>query len=81
MTGAEKLLARMRANPRGWSIEDVERACRSSGLYCAKPSSGSHYKISHSDAERILTVPSKRPIKPVYVRMLLQMIDYIKDRE
>lgn len=78
MTQADKLLARMRANAHGWTIEDIIRVCSLAGLTCNKPSSGSHYKISHDKLNQILTVPFKRPIKPVYVRMLLQMIDDVK---
>ena len=77
MTQADKLLAAMRANPRGWRISDVERVCREAGLKCSPPKSGSHYKISHPKLAEILTVPFKRPIKPVYVRALIRMIDEV----
>jgi hypothetical protein len=77
LTQAEKLLTAMRANPRGWKIGDVERVCRQAGLICSPPSSGSHYKISHPAVAEILTVPFKRPIKPVYIRALVRMIDEV----
>lgn len=81
MARAEKLFASMRANPRDWTIADIERVCRLHGLRCDKPSSGSHYKVSHPDLAQIHTVPFKRPIKPVYIRTLLNMIDQIEARK
>jgi hypothetical protein len=35
---------------------------------------GSHWKITAANEEAILTIPAKRPIKPVYVRKLLAMM-------
>lgn len=41
-----KLLARMRANPRGdWTIADIERLARAAGLGVEPPGGGSHYKV------------------------------------
>jgi hypothetical protein len=39
----EKLLERMRANPRDWRIEDVRTLRRAYELDFDKPASGSHY--------------------------------------
>jgi len=78
MTKADKTIAGMRANPQGWTIADVERACSQVGLACKPPKRGSHYKISHPALPEILTVPFKRPIKPVYIRELLRMIDRLE---
>jgi hypothetical protein len=35
----------------------------------------SHYKVSHPAAREILTIPHRRPIKPVYIRKLVKLID------
>jgi predicted RNA binding protein YcfA (HicA-like mRNA interferase family) len=40
-------------------------------------SGGSHYKIAHPAIAQILTVPFKRPIKPVYIRKLVAFIDAV----
>src|SRR6266849_6613583 len=42
---------------------------------------GSHWKITAADEEAILTIPAKRPIKPVYVRKLLAMMGRRGDGE
>ena len=53
----------MRANPQSdWRIED----------------GSSHYKISHPRMREILTIPSKRPIKAVYIRKLVKFIDEVR---
>ena len=79
MAKAAKLLERMRNNPRDWTIENIETVCNHYGVTCNAPTRGSHYKISHPDLEQILTIPSKRPIKPVYVNCLIDIIDSIID--
>jgi predicted RNA binding protein YcfA (HicA-like mRNA interferase family) len=72
----DKLLALRRA--RSISLADVERACRAAGLDCSAPrGGGSHFKISHPASPKILTVPFKRPIKPVYIRALVDLIDEV----
>jgi hypothetical protein len=70
------LLDQMRRNPRGdWTIRDIARVCEEHDLLCSTPKRGSHYKISRPGLATILTIPFKRPIKPVYIRLLIQMID------
>ena len=78
MAKGDKTIADMRANPAGWSIADVERVCSHVGLTCKAPRRGSHYKVSHPALAEILTVPFKRPIKPVYIRELLRMIERLE---
>lgn len=79
MAKADKTIAGMRANPQGWTLTDVERVCAHAGLTCSAPKRGSHYKVSHPAIPEILTVPFKRPIKPVYIRELLRMIDQLEN--
>jgi hypothetical protein len=75
-----KRLARMAESPRaGWSIADVEAVCREFGIICEPPrGGGSHYKIWHPKVPEILTVPFKRPIKPVYIRKLVSFIEAVR---
>ena len=69
-------LARMRRNPRGdWTIADVRVVCRRAGLECLPPSGGSHWKVTHPALRDVLTVPARRPIKPIYIRRLVKMVD------
>lgn len=75
---ADDLLARMRANPLDWRIDDIIRVCRAEGLACTPPRKGSHYKVKHERLVDILTIPAHRPIKPVYIRELVRMIDVVR---
>lgn len=75
-----KRLEQMRSNPaRGWKIADVEAVCREYDIdFRANRSGGSHYKVSHFSRREILTVPFKRPIKPVYIRKLVEFVDAVR---
>jgi hypothetical protein len=75
-----KLLDAMRANPMaGWRLSDVEAACRRHGVLCAPARGGSsHYKISHPGMRAKLSIPFARPIKPVYIKQLVEFIDAVE---
>ena len=75
-----KRLDAMRRNPQAdWTISDIEAVCREFGIACQPPRSGSsHYKVSHTEMRDILTVPFKRPIKPVYIRKLVAFIEAVR---
>jgi hypothetical protein len=75
-----KRLEAMRGNPAGdWTIGDVEGVCREFGILCEPPrGGGSHYKVAHPTMREKLTIPYKRPIKPVYIRKLVAFIDAVR---
>ena len=74
-----KRLEAMKTNPKGnWKIGDVEALCREFGITCLAPSGGgSHFKVGHPSMMEILTIPSKRPIKPVYIRKLVSFVETV----
>lgn len=76
MSKAEKLLAKMRVNPHDWRIEDLEAVAKRHGIDVRK-TGGSHFVFLHSEAELAVTIPFKRPIKPVYVIRFLALLDEI----
>jgi hypothetical protein len=76
MASRDKLLARMRANPRDWRIEDLETLASHFGLSARKPG-GSHVIFFHPAVTEMLSVPARRPIKPVYVRRFVALIDQL----
>lgn len=70
----------MRANPQAdWTIADVERLCREVGLTATPPRRGSHYKVRSPGSGMVLTIPARRPIKPVYIRALVALADTLRD--
>ncbi len=72
----------MKNNPRGdWRIEDVETVAKRHGFSVNRPGGGgSHVILRHHSGEK-LTVPARRPIKPVYIRQLVQMIERLEEDE
>lgn len=78
MGRGDKLLERMRRNPRDWRIEDVAAVCAAFGVACTAPRKGSHYKVKHESQVHILTVPAHRPIKPMYIEALVRFTDAAK---
>ncbi|CAK0741092.1 Type II toxin-antitoxin system HicA family toxin [Gammaproteobacteria bacterium] len=77
MSTHEKILARMRNNPRDWRIDDLKAVAdwleidwRNEG--------GSHHVFSFPGVEEDVCVPAHRPIKPVYVRQFVALCDKAK---
>ena len=74
MTKIEKLLDKMRRNPKGdWTIADVTKLCHACGAVIDAPSSGSHFKVTAKAG--VLSIPARRPIKPVYITALVALLD------
>jgi predicted RNA binding protein YcfA (HicA-like mRNA interferase family) len=73
MNTAAKLLARMRHHPLDWQIGDLQTVARQHGI------GWRHEKSSHCvfvrDDGRTLPVPAHRPIKPIYIRKFIDLID------
>lgn len=76
MSKANKLIENMRRNPASdWTINDIKKLCTGLKWQCLPPSGGgSHWKIAVPGSETILTIPAKRPIKPVYIRKLMELV-------
>jgi len=80
MGSADKKLKAMRDNPQGdWNIEDLYVVARDRGLKVRNPG-GSHHFFSHPDIQGHLSVPAHRPIKSVYIRKFVELIDKLNDR-
>lgn len=78
VTKADKALQRMRSNPRDWRIDDLKHVADRYGVDYRQPGT-SHVTFSYPGLVPVV-VPAHRPIKPVYVKAFLQLIDQIEDR-
>jgi hypothetical protein len=78
MTTADKTLERMRNNPRDWRIDDLLSVAKRYRIE-VRNNGGSHHVFSARGIVESLCVPAHRPIKPVYVKNLISMIDAIKE--
>jgi HicA toxin of bacterial toxin-antitoxin, len=71
MSQREKLLNKMRNNPRNWRIEDLKALAGHYGI--TYDQTGSHVTF-RSPGGRRATVPAHKPIKPVYISKFLELI-------
>ena len=78
MSTHEKLLARMRNNPREWRIEDLKAVADRFGIVW-RNEGGSHHVFSFPGLDDDICVPAHRPIKPVYVRHFVALVDKLKE--
>ena len=73
---AGKTLQKMRRNPSGWRIEELQTVAEANSIEWRRPGrGGSHVIFSAPGVREIVSVPSKRPIKPIYVKKFLALID------
>jgi hypothetical protein len=79
VTSAEKLLARMRNNPRDWTIGDLKSLAERHGIDWRQPGT-SHVTFSFPGLMPV-TVPARKPVKPIYVRRFLELIDRVGEKD
>jgi len=63
----------MKANPLDWRIESLMSVGEAFGLVYRQPGE-SHVIFRHSNGG-MLSVPAGRPIKPVYVRKFVRLVE------
>jgi hypothetical protein len=74
----DKTLDAMRANPRDWRIGSLEAIARAYGVNVRKPG-GSHVVFEHPNMTQALSVPARRPIKPIYIRRFVVLVEAVRD--
>lgn len=76
MSKREKRLERIRQNPNSVSLDDLRRVLEDFGFE-HRNTSGSHFTFSYTigSETKLFTVPFNRPIKPIYVKQALKLID------
>lgn len=80
MTRREKLLAKIRQNPKNVPFAQLDRLLRDYGFELRKPSGGSHYVYVRGPIQ--MTVPYRRPhLKEHYVKRALELIEEITREE
>ena len=72
MNAAAKLIQRMRANPRNWTLADLQSVAKRHSLTW-RHDGGSHCIFVRADG-KTLPVPARRPIKPIYVSKFLALL-------
>lgn len=77
MGTAEKQLEQMRNNPRDWRIETLVTVAARYGIEI-RNHGGSHHVFSFPGIDLAITIPAHRPVKQVYVKQLVALIDQIR---
>ena len=73
MNTAAKLLVAMRRNPLDWQIAQLQTVARQNGIDWRHDGT-SHCVFVRSDG-KTLPVPARRPIKPIYVKKFVELVD------
>jgi len=75
---ADKTLQKMRKNKMGWRIEELQSVAEGNLVEWRRPGrGGSHVIFSAPGVREIVSVPAKRPIKPVYIKQFVALIDAV----
>lgn len=82
MTKRQKRLDRMRQNPKNVSFDELRIVLEDFGFEFVR-SNGSHhsFNVVINGEPRLFVVPYKHPIKAVYVREALDLIDKIQEEQ
>src|SRR6266704_7031020 len=76
LVASGKLLQQMRKTRTGWRIEELQTIADDNLVEWRRPGrGGSHVIFSASGVREIVSVPAKRPIKPVYIKQFVALID------
>jgi hypothetical protein len=73
MSKIEKLLNNMRNNPRDWQIDTLKDIAKRFGIDWRQPGT-SHVTFRHNNGAK-LSVPARRPIKAIYIKKFLRLLD------
>jgi hypothetical protein len=73
MNSAAKLLKAMQTNPLDWQLAQLQTVARQHGIDWRHERS-SHCVFIRRDG-RTLPVPARRPIKPIYIKKFLELVE------
>ena len=73
MSRKDKLFEAIKNNPKNVKFEDLKKILESLG-YTAVNRGGSHYVFTKEDSIS-LTIPYKRPVKVIYVKQVIKIIE------
>jgi predicted RNA binding protein YcfA (HicA-like mRNA interferase family) len=78
MSQIEKLIEAIKRNPKDVPWGDIDKVLKYYGFNC-RHRGGSHYNYYHPELSEILTIPRRRPVKAIYVKQALELIEKLKE--
>ena len=78
MNTAAKLITAMRQNPNDWPMPKLLTVGKQFGME-VRSTGGSHHIFSHPSVRDPLSVPAHRPIKAIYIKRFIALIDQIQE--
>jgi len=72
MSKADRIIGKMRNNPRDWRIDDLKTVAGANGIEWRQRGT-SHVVFIRPDGST-LPVPAHRPIKPVYIKKFVAFV-------
>ena len=77
---SDKALGKMRRGKMGWRIEELISAAENNGIEWRRPGrGGSHVIFTAPGVREIVCVPARRPIKPVYIKQFITLVDAVRE--
>lgn len=74
MSKFKKLMLSLKSNPKGdWKIEDLKRIAHKLDIDYRQPGT-SHVTFRFPSGDK-LTVPAHKPIKPIYIKMFIEILE------
>ena len=74
MGKADKILAKMKQNPRDWRIDSIKTVAKNYDIQWRQKGT-SHIVFIRNDG-KTLPIPAHRPIKPIYVRKFIDFVEH-----
>jgi len=76
----DKIFQRIANNPKDIDFKELDRLLARYGFQRRAPGKGSsHYTYTHPKLDEILTIPFSRPVKAVYVKMAITLIQRLQE--
>jgi predicted RNA binding protein YcfA (HicA-like mRNA interferase family) len=79
MSKIDKLLEKMRNNPRDWGIETLQAIAERYGIVYRQPGT-SHVTFRAANGQKV-TVPAHKPIKSVYIKQFIALIEDMRGND
>ena len=81
MSQFEKLLRRIRFLDKGLRFEELKKVLEFYGYSMSGPGTGSSHMTFRKKGCHPITIPVQEPIKPVYIRMVKEIVESEENHE